>query len=197
MRPRMASGHEARPATEERSLQRTDRRVPERAGNHRLMVGVSAIMSDLRWRIVILAVGLLAVTAAVGGFFMWRGTATGSGAQVVDAAAAPIGWKTIEFEGVRVDIPSEWERSDRSDCEFEFERWAQQDEVGCDTTGDGVSFYVSATFDPHDRPGLKRRDASTDAKGWAGYTYVGDYAVYVSGENRGVLAEVLRSVRST
>lgn len=152
----------------------------------------------MRRHVGIVALGLALMATAVAGFFVWRGAATSSAAQVVvDDAATPSGWKTIEYEGVRVDIPSEWERSDRRDCEFAFERWAQPDEVGCDARGDGVSFYVSATFDPKYGPGLRRGDATIDGAAWAGYTDAGDYAVYVSGEDRGLVAEVLQSARST
>lgn len=38
------------------------------------------------------------------------------------------GWKTIEYDGVRVDIPATWERWDMGSCEFTFERWDRQ---GC------------------------------------------------------------------
>lgn len=152
-------------------------------------------MSVMRTRAGILALGLVVVTAVVLGLLAWWGTAARPGAQVVDGAPAPSGWKTIELEGVRVDIPSEWKRSDRGSCEFAFERWAAPEEVGCDATGEGVSFYVSATFDPAYGPGLRRADASVDAA-WAGYAYAGDYAIYVSGDDRDLLAEVLRSARS-
>src|SRR3954466_6125313 len=114
----------------------------------------------MRRHVGIVALGLVLVTAAVGGFFMSQRPATSSAAQVVDDAATPSGWKTIEYQGVRVDIPFGWERSDREDCEFAFERWAQPDELGCDANGDGVSFYVSATFDPRYGPGLRRGDAT-------------------------------------
>ena len=140
---------------------------------------------------------VLVTVAVVAAFFVWRGATTSSAAQVVDDAATPSGWKTIEYEGVQVHIPSEWRRSDRSDCEFAFERWAPPDEVGCDAKGDGVSSYVSATFDPKYGPGMRRGDAAVDAAAWAGYTYAGDYAVYVSGEDRGLVAEVLQSARPT
>jgi hypothetical protein len=134
-------------------------------GNHRLVVRVS--VSERR-HLGIVALGLVLVAAAVAGFFMWRGAATSSAAQVVvDDAATPSGWKTVDYEGVRVDIPSEWARSDRRDCEFAFERWAQPDEVGCDAKGDGVSFYVSATFDPKHGPGVMRGDATVDGAAWA------------------------------
>jgi hypothetical protein len=97
---------------------------------------------------------------------------------------------------VRVDIPSEWERTDRGNCEFAFERWAQRDEVGCDATAAGVSFYVSASFDPRFGPGLRRSRPPIDGGSWAGYAYAGDYAVYVSGDDRSVLGQVLDSARS-
>src|SRR5512139_787430 len=61
-------------------------------GIHRLAVRISVIMSSMRRHVGIAALGLLLVTAAVGGFFIWRGTATSSAAPVVvDDAATPSG----------------------------------------------------------------------------------------------------------
>ncbi|MDQ3690921.1 MAG: hypothetical protein M3406_12995, partial [Chloroflexota bacterium] len=62
------------------------------------------------------------------------------------------GSKTIEYEGVEIDIPSTWERLDMSDCEFQSERWAQPDSPPCDFEG-GAAFYGSTTFDPAHGPG--------------------------------------------
>lgn len=118
-------------------------------------------------------------------------------ARVVDTGGAPAGWKTIEYEGVRVDIPASWARVDRSDCEFGFERWAEPDETGCETVGDGVSFYASATFDPRHGPGLRHHDPPVDGAAWAGYVYAGDHAVYAAGDDRAVVSAILRSARAT
>lgn len=143
-----------------------------------------------RTRIIALAVVLVAALTGV----VWRGVARESGARVVTGTSAASGWKTIAYRGVRVEIPTGWQRSDRDDCEFEFERWAEPAETGCATEGEGVSFYGSATFDPAYGPGLRRGDAVLDGAAWAGYTETGDYAVYTSGADRELVADILDSV---
>jgi hypothetical protein len=73
-------------------------------------------------------------------------TSDATPAAVVDSSPDS-NWQTIEYHGVRVDIPVAWERSDMDDCEFKFEHWAPLDSGACGR-GSGVSFYASATFDP-------------------------------------------------
>jgi hypothetical protein len=111
-------------------------------------------------------------------------------AEAVSQPPAPEMWKTIEYRGVRVDIPSAWERPDTSGCEFRFERWASPDSPRCG--GEGVVFYGSATFDPAHGPGVRRTAAL-----WAGYVFAGDYAVYASGSERDLVQRVLDSARAT
>src|SRR3954453_11918132 len=102
--------------------------------------------------------GLLAVVAVAALVLLLVNRATGQdGAQVVTSSAARGGWKTIEYRGVRVDIPQTWERSDRDDCEFHFEQWGPPESAGCDS-GEGVAFYFSATFDPAHGPGVRHVD---------------------------------------
>src|SRR4051812_12743085 len=98
------------------------------------------------------ALRLLAVVglcvSLLGGAVLWYVTVHHGGAQVVAQSPAP-GWKTIQYRGVRVDIPLAWERTDMSDCdcEFEFEHWAAPGAASCGMHG-GMTFYASATFDP-------------------------------------------------
>ena len=130
---------------------------------------------------VILAVGL--------GFYATRG----SGAEVVDESAGPTGWKTIEYEDVRVDVPGSWERWDTDGCEFQFERWGPPGLPPCEADA-GVAFYGSATFDPAHRPGVRRTEASgAEAGDWGGYVYAGDFAVYASDDDPDVVEGILRS----
>jgi hypothetical protein len=138
-----------------------------------------------RWWLV---VGVCTVLLAVGlGFYASRGPR----AQVVDEAAASTGWKVLEYEGVRVDVPADWERLDQTACEFEFERWGPPGTGECDYDG-GVAFYGASTFDPAHGPGIRRSD-SEDEPMWDGYAYAGEFAVYASDEDRPVVAEILRS----
>ncbi|MET0839500.1 MAG: hypothetical protein ABWY19_12000 [Marmoricola sp.] len=128
--------------------------------------------------------GVLAVLLVAG---IWW--AAGDPFQPRETAA----WKTIEHEGVRVDIPGDWEGADVSDCEFRFVRWTPPDADPCGNGG-GVAFYVSATFDPLHRPGIWREPAR-DGSRWGGYVYAGDYAVYASEERRAVVAKILGSAQ--
>jgi len=101
-------------------------------------------------------------------------------------------WKTIEYQGVQVEIPAAWTRAATEDCEFQFERWTPPDLPACRPDG-GLAFYPSATFDPKDGPGIRRGDAAGGAAAWAGYVYAGDFAVYASGDDRDLIHHVLRS----
>jgi hypothetical protein len=118
------------------------------------------------------------------------------GAEVVADSASRRGWKTIEYRGVRVDIPQDWERSDRDDCEFHFEHWGPLESAGC-YSDEGVAFYSSATFDPAHGPGVRHADPR-GARGspWGGWTSGGDdYDVHAADPEREVVKEVLDSVR--
>jgi hypothetical protein len=115
-----------------------------------------------------------------------------AGAEVVDASSHA-GWKTIRYQGVRVDIPTSWVRLDKDDCEFQFEVWVPSDSEGC-AWAHGMAFYRSATFDPSQKPGVKR--AGTHQKPeWGGYTYAGALAVYASDDDRDTVLRVLKSAR--
>jgi hypothetical protein len=117
--------------------------------------------------------------------------------EVVSDPATRQGWKTIEHEGVRVDIPAAWERTDMDDCEFRFEHWAPPDSSACGFDG-GVAFYASAVFDPAHGLGIRRADTTAaDASTWGGYAYAGDFAVYASDDDRKLVEEVLDSARTT
>jgi hypothetical protein len=115
---------------------------------------------------------------------------------VVNESTDPTGWKTIEYEGVRVDIPGSWERSDMGECEFQFERWGPPGLPPCEADA-GVAFYGSATFDPAHRPGVRRTETSgPEGPDWGGYVYAADFAVYASDGDRDVVKQILDSARS-
>jgi hypothetical protein len=120
--------------------------------------------------------------------------ATGSPrSEVVGGSPSQEGWKTLEYDGVRVDIPSAWERLDTDDCEFQFERWARPDSPPCDFE-EGVAFYDSSTFDPARGPGV-RRTTENGIPAWGGYIRVGDFAIYASYGDRDLVRSVLASAR--
>src|SRR4051794_14025626 len=117
---------------------------PEPALDPARQIIVTRVMVFRRFRWL----GALAVVAAAALVLLVvdRGT-DHDGAEVVTNPAARSGWKTIEYRGVRVDIPQSWERSDRDGCEFHFEHWGPPGSAGC-ASEEGVAFYYSATFDP-------------------------------------------------
>ena len=115
-------------------------------------------------------------------------------AEVVEDAGAPVGWKVIDYEGVHVAIPADWDRLDQGDCEFRFERWAAPGTKACAVAG-GVAFYGSATFDPADGPGVRRNKAQDEPR-WGGYAYAGKFAVYASDDERAVVRKILASAKS-
>ena len=134
------------------------------------------------------AVTVCAAVLAVGSD--WYGS-RGPGAEVVAETVTPSGWKTIEHDGVLVDVPAAWQRLEMDECEFQFERWGPPGTSSCRAES-GVSFYGSATFDPAHGPGVRRVD-STDEPPWGGYAYAGDFAVYASDGERSIVKRVLRS----
>ena len=141
-------------------------------------------------RLLLLALACAALL--VGGLVWYAGR--DSHAAVV-ASSAPAGWKTIEYQGVRVDIPASWEATDTDDCEFKFEHWAPPKSPDCGLDG-GVAFYASATFDPAHGPGVTRTLGNRGPT-WGGYAYVGDLAVYASDDDRALVQQVVSSARLT
>src|SRR5258708_2065079 len=93
------------------------------------------------------------------------GASDDSRSGVVPDVSAPEGWKTIEYGGVQVEIPTGWTRSEGEDCEFPFERWTPPGQPACSPDG-GVAFYVSATFDPLHGPGVRHDDTGKDVPAW-------------------------------
>lgn len=102
-----------------------------------------------------------------------------------------VGWQTIEYQDVKVDIPASWVPLDMSACEFQFEVWTAPGVESCDWAG-GVAFYGSATFDPAQGPGVRRVESEDEPK-WGGYTYAGDLVIYAGSDDREVVTRVLRS----
>lgn len=166
------------------SEERSEPRRPRARHTH--MMSPLMRWSRLRPLAVVVACGLLS-----GGAVRSYVTIHDDGAEVVAESSQP-GWKTIQYEGVRVDIPSAWDRSHMGGCEFEFEHWAPPGAAGCGMDG-GVAFYASATFDPAHGPGIRRFEGSQG--GWGGYTVAGGFAVYVSDADPEVVKRILSSSR--
>ncbi|WP_433832822.1 hypothetical protein ACQP2E_17145 [Actinoplanes sp. CA-015351] len=106
----------------------------------------------------------------------------------VSAPASQAVWKTIEYRGVRVDVPGDWEQANMSACSFSVHKWAPPGAPACDPKT-GVVFYGSATFDPAHGPGLREAGSET----WAGYVYAGAFAVYATSTDRALVQRILDS----
>lgn len=102
----------------------------------------------------------------------------------------PDPWQTIEYQGVRVAVPSTWERLDNGHCALTAVQWAPPGSPPCSFRG-GATFYLSATFDPAYRPGLRR-----DVAAWSGYVFAGEYAVVARDTDRNLVRRVLDSAHS-
>jgi hypothetical protein len=134
---------------------------------------------------------VVGLAAAIVMAVTWIQSGGSSPSRAIDASPSQSGWRTVEYEGVRVDIPAAWERVDTGGCEFQFIRWAHPKTPAC-VFDEGVAFYRSDTFDPAHRPGI-RRTTERGILAWAGYTYAGVFAVYVSHGDRDVVRKILGS----
>lgn len=111
--------------------------------------------------------------------------------QVVDEDPRS-GWRTVELDGVRVDVPDAWLRVEVAGCPYAHEHWALE---GADCGDDqGLALLGSATFDPADGPGVRRYGGGASPE-WGGYVLVGDLAVNVFDDDREVVRAVLGSAR--
>jgi hypothetical protein len=154
------------------------------------MTAVSA-----RWWWVLAVAGAAVLVVA----FLLRtvpeGDARARETEVPAAVESAGSWRTIEHEGVAVEVPAGWERSDTSRCRFETVRWGRPDSDPC-AFEDGLAFYGSALFDPAHRPGVVRTTAD-GAVTWSGYAYAGDFAVYAfENPDRDVVRHILASART-
>jgi hypothetical protein len=142
-----------------------------------------------RLLLALVCVGLLA------GGTTWYLATSGPRDRRVAESSESDGWKTIHYRGVQVDIPAGWPKTNVENCEFKWERWAPADTGECQHDG-GVAFYGSATFDPQHGPGIRRTEPDSASRpGWGGYVVVGDWAVYVSDDDRAVVQRMLQSTR--
>jgi hypothetical protein len=142
-------------------------------------------------RVRVLAL-VAAIAVAVVAYLVWFQPSDGPRSEVVDGSREG-GWQTIEFQDVREDVPSYWERVDTSDSEFQWERWGPRNTAACTFTA-GVAFYGSALFDPARGPGVGRSTENGKAV-WAGYSYAGEFAVYAIHKDRDVVQKVIDSAR--
>jgi hypothetical protein len=108
----------------------------------------------------------------------------------IPGSRAPDGWQTIEYSGVRVDVPGDWVRVDTKECGFEAVRWQPAGAPACRVTS-GLVFYLEATFDPAYGPGIHQGKDGT----WSGYVFAGEYAVFMAGTDRQLIQDVLDTAR--
>ena len=105
------------------------------------------------------------------------------------------GWRVVAYDTVTLEVPPAWGFLDTSGCEFAAEHWGPDGVDPC-SSGVGLWFYGSATFDPATGPGVHKEppsDALPDG-GWAGYVTRVDVAVYAVDLDRELVRRVLRSV---
>ena len=113
----------------------------------------------------------------------------------VGDAATRDGWQTIEYRGVRVDVPDEWERKDSEGCPYAVERWGPVDASRCGEEGGvGVSLLDSSTFDARFEPGDIRLFTEESVPQWSGYVMVERLAVSADGPED-VVRAILDSAR--
>jgi hypothetical protein len=101
------------------------------------------------------------------------------------------GWKTVQMDDVRVDVPDAWDRVDMTDCPLVYERWAESSSAACDSD-QGLALLDSSTFDAQDGPGV-RRYGQDGSPAWGGYVLVGGVAVNVFDDDRELVQAVLDS----
>lgn len=140
------------------------------------------------------AAGLLLIAALVVVFVGLQVTGD-ERVKVADQSSPRQAFKTIEYAGVHIDIPSAWHRVDTGGCGLQSERWARPDSAPC-AFEEGASFYGSASFDSLTPPGV-RRSTGNGATAWDGYTRRGAFAIYVSAGNRELVRDVLASAQET
>lgn len=140
--------------------------------------------------------GLIALAAAVLVGAVIAGTTwvfNPTGESSTNPAGLVEQFKTVEYMGVSVEIPVAWTPIRANECGFQFaERYP--DSNICDETP-GVRFYGSGLFDPSRPPGIERTSTSGESV-WSGYIYLGDFAVFASGDTRELVQRVLGSARA-
>lgn len=132
---------------------------------------------------------------------VWWSTSSDDGAVVVDdspAGVSGISTKTLEYEGIRVDVPSSWVRMDLGEFELPHEMWGPPVQNPCHAET-GASIYASATFNPATGQGVHRVDgtAMPCRTVWGGSEDVGDVSVYIQDTSMDVVRSALASVAAS
>ena len=138
-----------------------------------------------------LGLAVLACAAVLLGVLVRHLTTRADHAEVVGGTSG--GRQTIEYHGVRVDVPRSWSRTDTGGCEFELEHWSPPGASRCGQ-GAGVAFLASATFDAATGPGV-RLSPRGDGPTWSGYVDRGRTTVFVADDHRALVEQVLGSAR--
>ena len=112
----------------------------------------------------------------------------GHGRLAHDPAA---GWRTVEYEGVAVDVPSGWQQHDVSTCLGVAFRYGPPDADPCSLDNDGLMIVPLADTESYRGPGVFRWKL-TD---WAGHVPIGDWVVGVQSDERDLAQRVLGSSR--
>lgn len=150
----------------------------------------SGALASVHFRVWAVAAAVAVICGAV-----WLVQGGNGPSQAAQPSSTPE-WQTIEHRGVSVDIPGHWQKQDTSECNFEIARWGDPESSPCEFEN-GITFYGSALFDPAHGPGVVN-DTENGSVGWSGYTYAGQFAVYVfNNHERELVRRILSSARDT
>ncbi len=147
-------------------------------------------------RRTLMAVGSCVVVAALAvpiGVLAVTGDGPTEGNRVATDPPAPTPWRTVEHQGVLVDIPSSWVRLDTSTCVFDGTRYGPHDSDPCTFDHDGLVVADSAETEPYRPPGVVGK--ATMGVGWTGFVNAGDSIVSVQTGDREEARRILGTVR--
>ena len=106
------------------------------------------------------------------------------------------GWQTIGYDGVEVDLPSGLGQDGHLGLRVQLRALGPAGVLSRARRPAVLAFYVSATFDPAHRSGSIRSESPEGLPSFSGYVYGGDYAAYVSTDDRDRAWRVLASFRA-
>ncbi|MEZ0579572.1 hypothetical protein [Nocardioides sp. MH1] len=138
---------------------------------------------------IVLAVPVgLAVAAGGGGADVDR--SAGDPTTTVD----PGGWRTVERDDVRVEMPGDWQRFTCDFDGFTSDVYGPTEHDAC-SFRTYLAFYGSATYDAVSSPGFVTAGTGGAAARAQGYVYAGEYAVSVATVDQDLTRHVLATAR--
>ena len=111
----------------------------------------------------------------------------------VSSSPGTEGWRTVDFDSVRVDVPSTWAASWNRKCGSQWPRWGPPGSRRCKSNL-GLRVYTSGVIETFIPPGL-HPPTSTAPDLWTGYVDFEGATVFVSHPDQAVVKRVMDSVR--